>query len=185
MITGELVALRALELADVEKLQAFINDTEVTRYLSGGRPFSLHEERRWLETERDRKHELLLGIQTLAEGLLIGTCSLRPLDNVERCAELGISIGDKAYWSRGYGTDAMLTLCGYGFTQVNLHRIDLHVYAENARAIRCYEKCGFVHEGCLRQSHFRHGRYHDLLVMGLLCDEYREKWPERWEALTT
>ncbi|MEN6401563.1 MAG: GNAT family protein, partial [Armatimonadia bacterium] len=87
---------------------------------------------------------------------------------------------DKEYWNGGYGTDAMLTLCGFGFNQCNLHRIQLDVFAENARAIRCYEKVGFVHEGRRREAIFRHGRYQDLIVMGLLAEEYREKWPERW-----
>ena len=93
---------------------------------------------------------------------------------------LGIVIGEKDCWGKGYGTDAMLTLCGFGFTQMNLHRIGLRVFPENQRAVTCYEKCGFEHEGRLREAIFKHGEYRDMLLMSILADEFRDKWPERW-----
>ncbi|MEN6302626.1 MAG: GNAT family protein [Armatimonadia bacterium] len=179
MIRGDKVALRALEETDLEALHQWMNDLEVTKYLGMRFPVSLSDERRWLETEHDPLKELHLAIET-HEGKLIGSCGLVSINHLNGWAILGISIGDKEYWNGGYGTDAMLTLCGFGFNQCNLHRIQLDVFAENARAIRCYEKVGFVHEGRRREAIFRHGRYQDLIVMGLLAEEYREKWPERW-----
>jgi RimJ/RimL family protein N-acetyltransferase len=93
-----------------------------------------------------------------------------------RNARLGIMIGDKSYWSQGYGTDAMLTLLRFGFEEMNLNRIDLTVDAENARAIRCYQKCGFVGEGRLREARYQRGKYGDQLVMSVLRDEFYERW---------
>jgi RimJ/RimL family protein N-acetyltransferase len=74
-----------------------------------------------------------------------------------RAAEFGIVIGDKNYWSRGYGTDAVTTLTGFGFGELNLQRIWLRVFDFNTRAIRCYEKSGFVLEGRLRRHHYHAG----------------------------
>jgi RimJ/RimL family protein N-acetyltransferase len=181
MIRGEKVILRALETTDAEQLQAWVNDQEVTYWLGRHTPISLSEEQRWLETERDSAKELQLAISTL-NGQLIGSCDLRGLDSPDRGGTIGLWIGDKQFWDGGYGTDTVLTLCGYGFTQTNLHRIQLAVFAGNARAVRCYEKCGFEHEGCRREAIYKHGRYHDLLGMSILAAEYQEKWPERWAA---
>jgi RimJ/RimL family protein N-acetyltransferase len=181
MIRGEKINLRALEPGDAEALQRWMNDPEVNHTLGRRFPRSLADEQRWVGQERDPAKEMFLGIETL-EGRLIGSCGLHSIDPVSRCAMLGISLGEKEYWSQGYGTDAMVTLCGFGFAQMNLHRIALCVYDFNPRGIRCYEKVGFVHEGRLREAFYRHGAYQDILEMGLLCDEFRARWPERWPA---
>ncbi|MCE5241231.1 GNAT family N-acetyltransferase [bacterium] len=179
MVAGERITLRPLEQTDLETLWRWINDAEVVHTLGGRFPRSLLEEQRWLERERDNTKELQFGIQ-IAEGQLIGSCGLHRIDPVSHNASLGIMIGEKEYWGQGYGTDAMLTLCAFGFGQMNLHRIGLHVFAFNPRGIACYEKVGFVHEGRLREAYYKHGAYQDLLEMGLLRDEFRVKWPERW-----
>lgn len=184
MIQGDKVVLRALEADDLEPLHRWMNDAEVIHWLGRRTPISLAEERRWLETERNPLKELHLGIETM-DGQLIGSCSLGPLDSPDRGATLGISIGEKECWDGGYGTDAMITLCGYGFAEANLHRIQLAVFAANSRAVRCYEKCGFVQEGCRREAIYKHGVYHDVLGMSILRAEYQAKWPERWTKLRT
>ena len=74
----------------------------------------------------------------------------------------------RPWWRGGYGTDAVRTLCRFGFDHVNLHRITLYVNADNAQAISAYEKVGFMHEGRLREAAFVHGSRVDLLAMGLL-----------------
>ncbi len=179
MIRGERVVLRAIESGDLERCHQWMNDPEVKRFLSMRFPISMVQEKQWVEGERDPNKELHLAIEAL-EGEHIGNCGLMNRDTISRHAELGIVIGNKEYWSKGYGTDAMLTLCGFGFTQMNLHRICLRVLDVNARGIRCYEKCGFQHEGRLREAEFKHGAYHDMLLMSILADEFREQWPERW-----
>jgi len=181
MIRGEKVVLRALEMTDLETLHRWINDEEVIHTMGMGFPKSLLEEQRWLERERDPLKDLGLGIQT-CEGRLIGSCGLHRIDAINHNAHLGIMIGEKDCWSQGYGTDALVTFCLFGFSEMNLHRIALHVYDFNPRAIRCYEKVGFVQEGRMRQAAYKHGAYRDILVMGLLRDEFRTQWPERWPA---
>ena len=64
------------------------------------------------------------------------------------------------------------TLLRLAFSEMNLHRIHLRVDADNARGIRCYEKCGFRPEGTMRDAIFREGRYHDQLLMSVLRPEH-------------
>jgi RimJ/RimL family protein N-acetyltransferase len=182
MIQGEKVVLRAIEEADTELCHRWMNDPEVTRFLGMGMPLTLAAERRWVTSDRDPLKDLVVMIQTL-EGAPIGSCGLHSDHAQSRCAELGISIGEKEYWGQGYGADAVLTLCGFGFGQMNLHRIWLRVFDFNARGKRCYEKCGFQQEGRMREAVYKHGAYHDVHVMGLLDREYREKFPERWSRM--
>jgi RimJ/RimL family protein N-acetyltransferase len=83
-------------------------------------------------------------------------------------------IGDKTYWTQGYGTEAVRLLIKHGFNSLNLNRIFLRVFENNPRAIRAYEKAGFVHEGRERQAEFRDGRYIDVLLMSILKDEFSQ-----------
>jgi RimJ/RimL family protein N-acetyltransferase len=106
------------------------------------------------------------------EGVHIGNTNLFNASPENRSSELGIMIGEKEYWSRGFGTDALTTLARFGFDEMNLNRIQLTVYSFNERAQAAYRKAGFVEEGRLRQAMYRQGVYHDILVMGLLRDEF-------------
>ena len=91
-------------------------------------------------------------MQPLETWKLIGTYAFDDIDWRIRSAEFGIMIGDKTYWNRGYGTEAVRLLCQHGFNTLNLNRIFLHVFENNPRAIRAYEKAGFILEGRERQA---------------------------------
>ena len=88
---------------------------------------------------------------------------------------MGIGIGDKSFWGRGVGREAMEILLRYAFTEMNLHRLSLTVYEYNERAIHMYEKCGFKIEGINREVHYRDGRRWDLVNMGILRSEWLER----------
>ena len=107
------------------------------------------------------------------DGVYIGTIALMKLDERNRHAELAIVIGEKDYWSKGYGSQMMHTLLEYGFEGLNLERLYLHVFSFIERAIKFYEKFNFKHEGTLRNMLYRNGKYHDLLAYGLMRDEWQ------------
>ena len=119
------------------------------------------------------EHDLALGVAVRATDQLAGVTGFHHMDFRNRHCSFGISIGEKAEWGKGYGTDAMRILMRLGFDKMNLHRLWLHVFDYNQRAIASYEKCGFKREGVLREEHFARGKYHDTIVMGILESEYR------------
>lgn len=174
MIEGTLINLRATEMDDLARNHAWVNDPEVTRYLGRRYGMSLLAEEAWM-----REHAAVpmtfdrtfFAIVT-KDGGHIGNTNFFDVSAENRSAELGIMIGDRACWSRGYGTDALLTLLRFGFDEMNLNRVELNVFATNEHAIRCYERCGFVTEGRKREEMYRHGTYHDVLIMSVLRGEY-------------
>src|SRR3712207_6736211 len=163
MLRGEKVKLRAVSRDDLPRLLDFYNDVEVE--LAGGgdppRPTTL-------EPPRDKTD---FAIE--ADGNLISHRSLFNIDETARHCELGISIGDKDYWGRGYGRGAVSLLLDYAFRLRNLRRVWLEVHASNERAIRAYSSCGFVEEGRMREHIWLDGRYLDNGLMGILRDEWR------------
>lgn len=172
MIEGRLVRLRAREPEDAERAHRWINDWEVARFLVVRYPLSLASERGWVEaTPAASFGGVHLAIETL-EGEHIGNLDLRNVMPENRTAELGIMIGEKGYWSQGYGADAVRTLARLAFHRMNLNRIYLHTYAYNERAQRAFARAGFRVEGRLRSHVFVDGQYWDVIVMGLLREEF-------------
>lgn len=158
MLKGDLVILRALEEEDAYELIKYVNDIEILQYLTLYRPLSLQDELEFIRRVRDemkQNRSFSFAIVDKETNRLIGTIGLHGVDCISRNAELGITIWRKEYWNRGYGTDAMKLLLYYGFIFLNLHRIWLHVYSFNKRAIRAYEKIGFKMEGTLREHIFK------------------------------
>jgi RimJ/RimL family protein N-acetyltransferase len=176
MIEGKLVNLRAREMTDVERMARWVNDREVARFQTARYPWSLAAEEAFVRGSVSAPiayGNVSLAIET-KDGLHIGGCGLHGASPENRAAELGIMVGEKAYWSKGYGTDAVATLVRFGFEEMNLNRIELHVYDFNERAQASYRKCGFVEEGRMRDAHYFEGRYCDVVVMGLLREESSE-----------
>jgi RimJ/RimL family protein N-acetyltransferase len=172
-LTGRLVRLRAPEPADDTPNELF-NDHGVRSGLGMPLPQPVASFHEWIESARKKDDHVNLVIERLEEPGAIGMCDLMRIEAPNRVAELGIWVG-RPWWRGGYGTDAVRTLSRFGFEHVNLHRINLYVNADNAQAIKAYEKVGFVHEGSLRENAFVHGRRVDLLVMGLLAGDLRDE----------
>ena len=107
----------------------------------------------------------------------IGHIRLTISSDEDRRARLALGIYDRRFWSHGYGTEAMRLILRYGFDDAGLHRIDLRVLEYNRRAIRAYEKCGFVREGVERESAWIDGGWYSDVMMGILEGEYRS---QRW-----
>ena len=175
MLEGKKVRLRAIERGDLPRFVQWLNDREILYFLARYMPLSNTEEERWFEQHLKDEKSRVFAIETRG-GVHIGNVALDKIDWKNGHAELGIFIGEKQVWGQGYGTDAVLTLLDFAFNEMNLHRIALHVMAFNQRAIRCYEKCGFVLEGTEREVVFRGGRYHDQLIMGILREEFDSRF---------
>ena len=114
--------------------------------------------------------KMAMAIDTVG-GRFIGYLALRDVSWRLREAELRICIGDKDFWGRGLGADALETYLRYIFAIVRLRRIYLRVYADNRRAIRCYLKCGFRPRGILWAGRRRERGFRDLVLMEALLAE--------------
>jgi RimJ/RimL family protein N-acetyltransferase len=181
MILGQRIRLRPMEREDLPRFVRWFADEETRSYLDQYLPIGLAQEDQWFERNLQAGDRQAWSIDaqpadmTMGRWDHIGACGFNQIDWRCRRGEVGIFIGTRENWGWGYGTDAMRTLVRWGFDILNLNRIWLRVYADNPRAIRCYQKAGFVEEGRLRQHDFRNGAYRDALVLGLLRSE--------WEAL--
>lgn len=175
MIYGKRIRLRGIEHADLSCFQQWLNDPEVTEGLATFMPLSSADEEQWFERlGRLDQAEKPLAIE-LSEGeswRLIGNSSFFNIEWMNRSAEVGIVLGDKSVWNKGYGSEAMHLLLKHGFETLNLHRIYLRVYSTNPRARRSYEKVGFRLEGTLRDAIYRRGRYADVHIMSVLRSEW-------------
>src|SRR6185436_6488132 len=178
MILGETTRLRPIEKDDLPRFVKWFADPEVRNYLALYMPMSQGQEEQWFERNlaagdlQAWAMDAQASDRAMAPWLHIGSCGYHTVDWRPRSGEVGIAIGAREYWGQGYGTDAMHTLICWGFNTLNLNRIYLRVFSDNARAIRCYEKVGFQLEGRLRQDNFHNGAYRDTLIMAML----REDW---------
>lgn len=176
MIYGSKIRLRAVEKEDLPNFVAWLNDPEVREGLMIYLPFSLVEEEAWFSAMLSRpaeEHPLVIEVKHEGRWQAIGNCGIHNIDWRSRSASVGILIGEKKWWNKGVGTNAMRLLLDHGFGTLNLNRIWLRVYEDNPRAIRSYEKVGFVNEGREREGHYKEGRYIDVLVMSMLRREWK------------
>ena len=171
MYEGRLVRLRAFDNSDLMQCLAYSNDYEVMRGASGAilYPSTVDDEARAMgQSTSYTSGEYQFAIETKEERRFIGKCGFTRVTWKNRLGELAILIGEKEYRGKGYGEDAIKTLCKFGFEEMNLHKIKAVVFGFNEAALRCYEKCGFQREGLLRQEMYREGAYHDGVVLGLI-----------------
>ena len=165
--------LRPVEEMDLPLFVLWFNDPEVRYWLSmsDAPEFTLESEQEWYDEMRSDPSRVIWCIET-EDGRPIGNLGLHAIDEAHGRATFGIAIGEKAYWGRGYGTEALRAVLRYAFEEMELRRVVLEADEDNARGIRCYEKCGFVREGLLRSYRLRGGKPVNCLIMSVL----REDW---------
>ena len=171
MLRGERIMLSPLRDADSEVLFRWINDRELVELNAPFSPVAEDEHRRWFDAVQKRDDAVIFGIRTIGDDELVGSCQLHGIDARHRSAELQIRIGERAAWGRGYGTEAVKLLIAYGFSELGLHRIQLHAFATNERALRAYERAGFRREGMRRDGAFVAGSFVDVVAMAMLATD--------------
>ncbi len=179
MLKGERVTLRGIRRDDLPRLWEFNNDVEVEVSGAGDPPIPQSLERLQAEfdasAQKGGRDDILFAIE--ADGKFIGQCGLFGFDEFRGAAHgcgLGIAIGDKNYWGRGYGREAVALLVDYAFTHWNLERVGLQVASTNERALRAYRAVGFVEEGRLRKHMWNNGQFVDTVCMSILREEWKK-----------
>jgi RimJ/RimL family protein N-acetyltransferase len=172
-LTGEKTRLRAVEEQDMPLFVRWFNDPEVVHWLASSErpPHTLQSQTAMWEKAQTNESMRDWIIETL-DARAIGNAGLNGIERIHQTANFYITIGEKDCWNGGFGTDATRLVLLQAFEGLGLRRVQLWTDADNARAIRCYEKCGFVREGVLRGGRLRYGEPLDVVVMGVL----REDW---------
>src|SRR5262249_50681425 len=172
MLKGNRVLLRPTKPEDVARQHEFNQDLELYSLdCSAPRVSPFAHAQAFIE-KRSTFDPDIAPFAIEADGIYIGYCSLMHLQNRHRNFELGIMIGDRAYWGRGYGREVIKLLLDYGFRYLGARRISLTTHEKNVRAIRCYLACGFVEEGRPRKAIWIEGEYIDLVNMSILSEEW-------------
>ena len=172
-MVGQKCYLSPIDENDAGKFTEWLNDLEVTQYLAMyHRVINVQNEKELLE-KIAKEHNY--SIIDLENNELIGNCGYIGIDHINQSAEVGIFIGNKNYWNKGYGTEALKLLIDYGFKALNFHNIGLRVFSFNERAKRAYEKIGFKIVGKRREVILRNKKRHDLIFMDILAKEFYEE----------
>jgi RimJ/RimL family protein N-acetyltransferase len=176
---GKLVRLRVLDPEkDSEAISSWNRDSEYYRLADSElcTLYTAKNVKEWFERP-DSGYNFMIHIQT--DDKIIGFVGLDTIDWVSGDCWVGIAIGDRNCWGKGYGTEAMNLILNFAFRQLNLKRVSLSVFEYNPRAIRSYEKTGFRHEGLMRECIHRDGKRWDMLFMGILREEWEALQPDR------
>ncbi|MBR3502763.1 MAG: GNAT family N-acetyltransferase [Clostridia bacterium] len=173
-LMGERVVLREFRQEDISGIRSWVNDADTVRHMGG----TFMRPQTWEESESYLSNILNGGaggvnlvVADRETKRYLGQCALTKIDQTARHAELAIVLAPDSA-RRGYGREAVRLLLGFAFRQMNLNRVYLRVYAENERAVRCYEACGFRVEGRQREQVYFDGHYGDVLEMGVLRREF-------------
>lgn len=174
-LTGERIILREYRKEDFPYMRKWVNDYEITQYLSNvfSYPHSEVDTEDFLKAMMEGKMKgFVIALKDTEE--YIGQLDLIHIDWLSRIGTIGIVIGSKENLGKGYGTEAIKLLQDFVFKKLNLNKLELDVRAFNKRGIRSYEKSGFKIEGIIRENHYENGEYTDTVKMGILKREWEE-----------
>jgi [ribosomal protein S5]-alanine N-acetyltransferase len=176
-VQGERIYLREVRPSDVdESYYQWMNDPEVTRFLeSRFRPNDIDSLRTYVEQASKDKSSIFLAVVLKESGRHIGNIKLGPIDWIHRLADVGVLIGEKDCWGKGYATEAIGLVAGLAFGRLNLHKLTAGSYSANRGSQMAFQKNGFVVEGTRRQHRFSEGAFTDTVIMGLLNEKGTEE----------
>ena len=174
-LEGKNILLSPLSKEDIlVDYASWLNDQETTLFMESGRfPVSVDVLKSYIDKFNNSKDGMLLGIFLKKPTKHIGNITLHTIDWKNRCAEIGIFIGDKQSRRKGYATLAINLIADHAFNKLNLHKLYTGMAKVNEASKSAFEKVGFKIEGVLREHLFLNGEYLDCYRMGLLKDEYQ------------
>lgn len=171
-LKGKRVRLRPIEKTDIDRCTIWINDPEVRDFVSNSFPISHTQEEEYVGETKIPQNHIKLAIETNS-GIHIGNISVFHINWIDRTAETGALIGNKKYWSKGYGTEAKMLLMDYAFNTLGLRKLHSAAYTYNERSINYSLKCGYKIIGRKKEEKLRNGVYHDLVMLEVFRDEWQ------------
>jgi diamine N-acetyltransferase len=172
---GETIGLRPVEEEDLALVRQWNFDPEISRYFTSRWPVSMAEQRNWFNRQVNTPDKRRLIITDRMSGQAIGLVGIMGIDHVNKNCEVGITIGDRAYWGQPHAGETMRLVLKFLFGQFNMHLVYLRVMQDNARALAFFEKCGFARNGVLRDMIFADGAYHSWVWMSITQVEFASR----------
>jgi RimJ/RimL family protein N-acetyltransferase len=177
MIKGDKIYLTELDRSNAETIRNWLNDPEVHRFLLVGHiPLTREEEERYYDSQAAASGAYNFEIHVASDGRFIGHVGLKDVSLIHRCGEIGVVIGSKEDWGKGYGADAIVTCLRFAFLTLGLHSVSIRTEERHERARELYARIGFVETGREREVIYRDGRFHDHIVFDMLDSEFRDRY---------
>ena len=173
ILQGINITLRPITIADAPAMFDSLSDAESMRLTGTQQTFTLAQVQRYFANIADADDRADYAITRNGEPDYMGEAVLNDIDWTNGTANFRIALASQAYFGQGYGTEATRLIIDYGFTILNLHRIELEVYDFNSRAHHVYEKVGFVQEGIKREVLLWDGTYYNAIIMSILAQDYK------------
>lgn len=177
LITSRLV-LKPYDMSQTEAMNRWANDPELSYLDDDGpepvEPVPLERTRAGLRRAVESADDSIIrfAIHKREDDAFIGICMIALIDRYNKRCNIGISIGEKYQWGRGYGREAVRALLEHCFRDLGMNRVGAEIYSHNQRSLRLFAGDGFSEEGRIRQAVWKRGEYVDSVLMGLL----REDW---------
>ena len=168
------LTLRPVRMSDAEDMYEYSRDPEVARHVLWDAHTSIHQTRNYIRYLIRQYRNAAPGTFAIAlrdSGKVIGTIGFMWLQMDNRSAEVGYSLGRK-YWNQGYMTEALQAVVEFGFTRLNLNRIEAQHECDNPASGRVMLKAGMKHEGTLRQRIYNKGRFVDVELYAILRSDW-------------
>ncbi|HBX16426.1 MAG: GCN5-related N-acetyltransferase [Candidatus Magasanikbacteria bacterium GW2011_GWC2_41_17] len=173
ILSGKRIKLQPIKLADAPHFVRWFGDKKVAVYLLRQKPITLPEEKAWIKKMLRAKDKIIWSIFN-ENWKLIGNTGLT-IDAKNKAASFGIVIGEKDQWGKGYAGECLKLIGNFVFKKLKYNRLELEVYMKNKRALRVYEKAGFLLEGVKRQKlkNAITKKFEDEGVMSILSKEWK------------
>lgn len=162
------ICLRSLTESDLQgNWYKWFNDTEVTKFQNKGVvPNTIEKQRDYYEYLKKSHEDIVLAIIHDKDDIHIGNIGLHKIDYIHRHADVGIVLGERKYWNRGYATKCIEAIKNYSFKTLNLHRLTAHTMKDNKPSYNAFLKAGFKEEGIMSEFFYKNGKYLDMIVVG-------------------
>lgn len=177
IVNGRDIYLRPISLDDISQNYVnWMNDPQINQYLeSRFSEQTLDSVQDFVISMIESPENILFAICEQESGHHVGNIKIGPLNTIHSHAEIGLLIGKKECWGKGYGSEAIALVVEYAFKTLNIHRLTSGAYAENIGSVKAFQKNGFIIEGTYRNHVLHNGVFVDCIRMGIINPDYKHE----------